>query len=43
MSEMRGTISSSSVISARRSAFETTDSITVIGRRCETPECLSMR
>ena len=28
---------------ARRSAFETTFSITVIGMRCDTPERLSMR
>ena len=27
----------------RRSALETADSITVIGRRCDTPECLSIR
>src|ERR687884_320681 len=43
MSEMRGTSSASPVRSARRSAFETTDSMTVIGRRCETPERLSTR
>ena len=34
---------SSPVSNARRSALEMTDSITVIGRRCDTPECLSMR
>jgi hypothetical protein len=43
MSEMRGTISDSPVANARRSAFETTFSRTVIGMRCETPDRLSMR
>ena len=43
MSEMRGTISASPDTMARRSALETTFSMTVIGMRCDTPDRLSMR